>query len=89
MDRRTFVKQAGVAMLATGADARWRFVDVDTGVSPEMLTDKDMEWKSGYMIGPQYYAKRHRIPMTPMMRMRHTLGNWLEAMRDRREPLAT
>jgi hypothetical protein len=24
-----------------------------------------------------------------MMRMSRTLGNWLEAMRDRREPLAT
>jgi len=24
---------------------RWRFVDVDTGISPEMLKDKNMEWK--------------------------------------------
>jgi predicted dehydrogenase len=24
---------------------RWRFVDVDTGISPERLIDKDMQWK--------------------------------------------
>jgi predicted dehydrogenase len=24
---------------------RWRFVDVDTGISPERLVDKDMQWK--------------------------------------------
>lgn len=26
-------------------EERWRFVDVDTGISPEMLMDKDLEWK--------------------------------------------
>jgi predicted dehydrogenase len=26
-------------------EERWRFVDVDTGISPEMLMDKNMEWK--------------------------------------------
>jgi predicted dehydrogenase len=26
-------------------EERWRFVDVDTGISPEVLMDKDMEWK--------------------------------------------
>lgn len=26
-------------------EERWRFVDVDTGISPEMLRDKNMEWK--------------------------------------------
>ena len=27
-------------------EERWRFVDVDTGISREMLRDADMEWKS-------------------------------------------
>jgi predicted dehydrogenase len=27
-------------------EERWRFVDVDTGISPEMLKDLKMEWKS-------------------------------------------
>ncbi|WP_114205552.1 Gfo/Idh/MocA family protein [Acidisarcina polymorpha] len=27
-------------------EERWRFVGVDTGISPEMLMDKKMEWKS-------------------------------------------
>ena len=26
-------------------EERWRFVDVDTGISPEMLRDRNMEWK--------------------------------------------
>ena len=26
-------------------EERWRFVDVDTGISPEMLMDRKMEWK--------------------------------------------
>ncbi len=27
-------------------EERWRFVDVDTGISPQMLMDKEMLWKS-------------------------------------------